>query len=249
MLRLVVPASVWLACASLCARAADLSASVVATPVAAPSQWGQWSAGVTVLPNTISSYVGGSYAFNQNFALDGFVLRASGSGGEYSYLRTPVLRQRVPFQNGELAVGYQTYANGVHITVSLGANVENDHNGDPTAIVKGTKAGVKGEADIYAPLGRAFYAYGQASYSTAWSSFTLYGKIGYRVADTLSIGPEASVLGDIDWDCAHAGAFVSYSLNASTDVSLSGGYARDLRSQGVYAESGGYVSLNVGSKF
>jgi hypothetical protein len=247
--RFVVSASVLLACAPLSAQAADLTGSIVTSPDSAPSQWGQWFAGATVLPNTISSYVGGSYAFNQNFAQDGFVLRGSASGGEYSYLRTPSQRQRVPFQNGDLSVGYQTYANGVHITVSLGANVENDNNGDPTAVVKGTKWGVKGQADIYAPLGGSFYAYGQASYSTAWSSFALYGKIGYRLTDALSIGPEVSGLGDINWDCAHAGAFLSYSLSASTDVGLSGGYARDLRSQGVYVENGGYVGLNLGSKF
>jgi hypothetical protein len=249
VLRLVVPASVLLACAPLFGHAADLTASGGAPPVSPPSPWGQWFAGVTVLPDTISSYLGGSYAFNQDFAQDGFVLRGSASGGEYSYLRTPMLRQRVPYQNGELAIGYQTYANGVHITFSLGANVENDHNGDPTATVKGTKAGVKGQADIYAPLAGSFYAYGQASYSTAWSSFALYGKVGYRVTDALSIGPEASALGDINWDCAHAGAFVSYSLTASTDVGLSGGYARDIRAHGVYAENGGYVSLNLNSKF
>jgi hypothetical protein len=249
VLRLVVPASVLLACAPLLATAADLTGSGVTSSGAAPSQWGQWFAGVTVLPDTISGYVGGAYAFNQDFAQDGFVLRGSASGGDYSYLRTPLLRQRVPFQNGELAIGYQTYANGVHITFSLGANVENDHNGDPTATVKGTKWGVKSQADIYAPLGGSFYAYGQGSYSTAWSSFALYGKVGYRLADALSIGPEVSGLGNVSWDCARAGAFVSYSLNASTDVGLSGGYAHDIRSHGVYAENGGYVGLNLNSKF
>lgn len=234
--------------ANVAVHAADLPANAAAIPYT-QSPWVNLFGGVAASPDAIYGYAGATYALNQDLQRDGFLLRVDGGDGEYSYLRTIALRQNVSFQNGDFAVGYQSYFNGIRVSGYLGANIESNNNTDPSAVVEGTKWGIKGQADIYAPLGRSFFAYVLGSYSTVWSNYLIMGKLGYRLTDAVSIGPELMGLGNVSWDSVRTGPFISYSLTARTDLIVSGGYSWDTRAQGIFRENGAYGSLYVSTKF
>ena len=79
--------------------------------------------GLSVVPHSIYGYGGGVYGFNGNLNQDGWLLRISGGGGHYSYYRAAGLRQGVNFENGNVAIGYQTFLGTTRLSGYIGADV------------------------------------------------------------------------------------------------------------------------------
>jgi hypothetical protein len=200
-------------------------------------------------PQTAYGYVGGLYSFNQNLWQDGWVVRIAGGDGEYSYNSVPGLKRTVGFQNGDMSLGYRTYLGSVQITGYLGGYAENDANGDPFAAIKGTNAGIKGQGEIYAPLGASAYFYALGTMTSVLSNYLLLGKFGYRTADTVSFGPEIMAVGNEVFSGVRAGPFLSFALTRQTELVVSGGYNWDTRRNGVNDNSGGYATIFVLSSF
>lgn len=188
-------------------------------------------------------------AFSKDLTKSGWLLRARGGGGHYSYNVAPGVAQGVDYQVGELMVGYQAFINQTRISLYLGANVENHNNPDPLATITGTKWGVKGQGEIFTSLSPNMYALLMGSYSTAFNSYFAMGKLGYKVTNNVSIGPEVAALGNDRFDAVRAGAFVGFDVTKSTMVILSGGYSWDERRNALNDNSGGYGTLHVRSLF
>ena len=62
--------------------------------------------------------------------------------------------------------------------------------------MRGSEFGFKGIAELFMPLSKQLFLYGQGQYSTAFSTYYVSGKLGYRLTDWFSIGPEVSALGN-----------------------------------------------------
>ena len=118
-----------------------------------PDPWLLLYGGFTAAPDSWYAYAGGVAALNRNLNQDGWLFRIAGGTGHYKYNIVPGLSNGVDFQTGDVMVGYQAYLGATRVTGYIGANVENhDNNADPLAKLKGTKWGVKGQGEIFAPL-------------------------------------------------------------------------------------------------
>jgi hypothetical protein len=230
------------------AQAADMPTKAPAIPYV-QGPWLELYGGAALAPHSAYGYVGAVTALGGNLQSNGWLFRISGGDGGYSYLLAPGLRQNVDFQTGDISVGYQAFINKVRISGYLGANVQNDNNSDPLAVIRGTKWGIKGQGEIFAPINDSAYVYGLGTYSSAWNSYFVLGKLGFNVTNTVSIGPEVIALGNDRFDAVRSGAFVSFGVLPRTDLIISGGYSWDTRQVGINNDSGAYGSLHLRSLF
>jgi hypothetical protein len=205
--------------------------------------------GLSVVPHSIYGYGGGVYGFNGNLNQDGWLLRISGGGGHYSYYRAAGLSQGVNFENGNVAIGYQTFLGTTRLSGYIGADVENDDNSDPLAQIHGTKWGVRGQGEIYAPFGNVGYVYLLGTMSSVWNSYLALGKVGFNLTNSISIGPEAMALGNDRFDSVRVGPFISFAIMPNVDLIVSGGYSWDTRRDSLNDDSGAYGNLHLRALF
>ena len=231
------------------AHAADMLTPIAPVAGSVQAPWLDLYAGAAVAPHSEYGYVGSTVAFNHDLQREGWLFRGSVGDGAYSYYSAPGLKRSVDFQTGDLAVGYQWLLNGIKISTLLGASVEQHANDDPFAEVKGTRAGAKGQVEVFAPLNGFGYFYTLGSISSVWNNYLLLSKLGYRLSDRVSAGPEFLALGNERYDAMRSGAFVSLSITPSAEVTLSGGYSWDRRRNSLNDDSGAYASLHLRSSF
>jgi len=232
------------------AQASDVAARSQAANPVATGPWFQLFGGYTPAPDSWYVYGGGVAALHQNLYRDGWLVRMAGGFGRYEYNIVPGLGNAVNFQTGEFMVGYQTFLGNNRLTGYVGANVENhDNDKDPLAKVKGTKWGVKGQAEILAPLNQYWYVYALGTISSVWNNYFVLGKVGYNVTPWLSFGPEVMALGNERYDAVRTGPFLGFKIAQSVDLIFSGGYTWDQRSDSVNDHSGVYGSVHLRGTF
>src|SRR5580704_6419512 len=91
------------------AKAADM-ATKAPPPTSAPANpWTEVWSGLDLTKDSDYGYAGGLVALSGNLNQDGWLFRASGGGGHYTYNRAVGVTQGVDFENGDLMVGYQTF--------------------------------------------------------------------------------------------------------------------------------------------
>jgi len=212
-----------------------------------------WIAGFTgfsALKDASYGYVGAVAAANNNLNVDGLLFRSSFGAGQYSYETVPGVRQGVSFQQADAMMGYHMVLGPAHLSAYGGLELQNHDNADITAQVRGTHVGGKGQLELYSPIGADFYGFALGSFSSNFNSFYTMAKVGYRITDRLSFGPEGRRDGNYRYDHAATGGFVAYNFGWA-DVALSGGYQFDLRTvaPGVENASGGYGAVNLSFKF
>src|SRR5262249_44976214 len=131
----------------------------------------------------------------------------------------------------------------------VGANVEHHDNDDPLAKVAGTKWGVKIQGEVYAPLAERWYALFLGTYSTAFNSYFTIGKLGYKIAPVIAIGPEVIALGNDRFDAVRTGPFIAFDIYAETQLIFSGGYTWDTRKDAFNNHSGEYFTAHFRTNF
>ena len=229
-------------------QAADLLTKEPAISGAGP--WGQLWAGADVAPDSTFGYAGAVFAFNNhNLNQDGWLFRVSGGGGDYRYNLAPGVSQGVDFEAGDITVGYQTFIGQTRLTGYLGGYIENDANPDPLATVKGTRAGVKVQGEIFTPFMPNWYAFLLGSYTSAWNNFLLIGRLGDQITPAVSVGPEVMGLGNDRYDEVRAGGFLSFNVTTLTQFIVSAGYNWDTRANSLNDHSGGYATVHMRSAF
>lgn len=231
-------------------QAADMPVKAVVAPV--PYTQGPWLelyGGLSVAPHSIYGYAGGVVAFNRNLNRDGWLLRISGGGGHYDYYRSVGLKQGVDFENGNISIGYQAFLGTVRVSGYVGADVEHHDNNDPLAKIHGTKWGVKGQGEIFAPIGNVGYAYLLGTVSSVWNNYLVMGKLGYNLTNAISVGPEVMALGNERFDAVRTGPFISFAILPNVDLIISGGYTWDTRANSLNDNSGGYGNLHLRALF
>ena len=196
------------------------------------------------------------FALNGDLAREGFVARLSVSTDSYSY--------DLPGDPGgdidgdawaiDAMLGYRWIRGDVASSLFVGAEHQ-DHDlspNDPLNPVRGSETGFKVAFDItkapsaYSPL----YAELAASYSTAFDTYQVDGRIGYAF-DRIIAGPEAWLLGDEASDAQRIGGFLKTTLppllfsDVSTAVTLSAGYqfVDDDHGRSTFGSEGAYGSV------
>jgi Cellulose biosynthesis protein BcsS len=167
-------------------------------------------------------WAGFNYALNpaHNVWTDGLIFRGEGGAGHYDYTtaNVPGGRANVTYEQGALLLGYRAvfpFFVSTTLTGYVGAEVQNHDNPDPVADVRGTEWGVKFLGEIYSRINPYMDFYGQASFSTAFDTWSviarpafLVGTVGY--GSEFWIGPDLAVFanghawghGDSN-DCPH----------------------------------------------
>ena len=206
--------------------------------------------GFSVQPYAQYGYVGGAAALNGNITTNGFLTRLSGGVGGYSYQTLPGMRQAVSQQQADAMVGYQIYLGATRLMAYGGIELQSHENADPAAVERGSTIGGKGQIEFYSPFGEKFFGWGMASLSSNYTSYFSKAKIGYRVTDTISIGPEGMAQGSSQYNQASTGGAISFRVFGA-ELQFSGGYLWDLRSRGGASSdaSGLYGQVGLSSRF
>jgi hypothetical protein len=182
------------------------------------------------------AFSGGTIAPFGSLHEEGFRLRAIAGYGEYD---TGTQIGSVMFQDALL--GYQTKVGSLTIAGYAGlAAIHREYvdlqvlDADTLLITwfDGTEWGAKGALDLWYDDGGAFWASLNTSYTTAFNTHSLRGRVGWKAADGLSLGPELSFddnsKDEIQLDAGYqrAGLFARYNW-AGGEISISGGLSRE----------------------
>lgn len=153
--------------------------------------------------------------------------------------------------SSSLDLGYQWLRGSNKVSVFLGPrfrSLDPDHLADPTYTARDTgddRLGLRGQLDLSAGLGEHWNMGVTGSYTTAFRDYLLRLRPGYRLSDSLTVGPEAAILGGESYERMQLGLFASgYRLGASS-LGLKLGLERDNRND----DYGGYLGLRFSRPF
>jgi hypothetical protein len=204
-----------------------------------------WS-GVAVSNKFAGTYFGAVRALNetQNLWTDGFLLRGEELIGRYHYTNTGVTAAILPephvdMSGGSLMFGYRKVIGESQLTGYFGPVYETHTNPDPAATIHGSQVGVKALVEDYTPFGKVAYFYGQAFYSSPFSTYNAYGQLAFKVMDKVWIGPEASYSqNQAPYREERVGAMLRFETGFGS-VIVAGGYSNPLTASpsGYYANA------------
>jgi hypothetical protein len=174
-------------------------------------------------------------ALNGDLAREGFAVRLAGTMDSYSYDAPwhPAWDVDGDAWSIDGMLGFRWLRGDIASGIFVGAEHQ-DHDlspNDPLNPVRGSETGFKVLLDIrkaatpYSPV----YADLTASYSTAFETYQVDGRIGLAYGRVV-IGPEAWFLGDESGDAQRVGAFLLTDLppllfsNVSSELTISAGY-------------------------
>ena len=182
---------------------------------------------------------------------DGWRIRLYAGTGYYNY--TPsggaspnafAPRRADVFQLEALA-GWQ-FSTGL-ITAKLFAGVAyEDHTispADPDNAIAGAHLGAKLAVETWFDVSQWAWASADASYATGIDAYSGAVKLGLRPFEWVSLGPEASVFGNREFDGHRLGAFARWHCGGC-DMTVSGGISGDYDD-----ETGAYGALSFYSQF
>lgn len=228
--------------------AAELPVKVL--PAATSVDYGNLYFGVDANTNQgLAGYSGILYAPG-GMGTSGFRLSAFGMLGRYRYLveGPPTETFNGRFVSGDLLVGYSQVFSNAAVTLSVGANVQDQRVNpfDPDNSVQGTKLGLKVQGDFWVNPTERTLVLGIASYSTAFDTYYSILRFGYDfIGNGVFIGPEFTALGNERTDQQRVGLHVTgLTILPRAKLTVSGGWLRE-RSE----KDGGYVTANLDFSF
>ena len=174
----------------------------------------------------------------------GWRFKSVAGGGTYRY-RGGVGLVDGQFGFGEVMAGYQWRFDPITFKAYGGLHIE-DHDlqrPDPSNPVQGTKAGVKGQAELWADLARLGFVSVDAGLSSLYASYSAKARVGIWIWNDLALGPEAGAIGNEEYDQGRVGAFARARLGGFAAV-FGGGWAQDFDGEGRP-----YLLLSLESKF
>lgn len=202
-------------------------------PIDAPTL--EASAGADATAHGWSIYSGLTASIGGSLLENGWRIRLGGGYGEYA--RTVMF--------ADALVGYQQRWGA--LTLKLFAGVVAQHNGvtpiDFESSVRGTQWGAKGAIEAWLDIGADAFGQLDLTYATLHESYGARLRLGYKFTPQLSVGPEAGVNGNSDYDSGRIGAFVRYDA-ARGEISVSAGAAGDRAEV-----TGGYATINALLRF
>jgi hypothetical protein len=187
-------------------------------------------------------YAGALYAFKQDLDADGLILRLGLGGGRYE--TDGANAHWVDHYDLDVMIGYHLSLGRAAVSVFAGGDFKNHDNADQDADIRGLQLGAKAQIEAYAPLTDQLFVSAFANYSTAFDSFNARAKLGYRVSDTFSVGPETAVLGCEQFDQVRAGIAAAFRIGAA-EIAPSAGAAWKFDEE----DYGLYGGINLYTRF
>jgi peptidoglycan/xylan/chitin deacetylase (PgdA/CDA1 family) len=182
---------------ALAARAGEIEmkAPVADSTIYTPTPLAEIFTGFAAAPGGYYGDFGAVFALRGDLDGDGLLIRLRGSGGSYSYNRTPTVRQSALYETGELMIGYRALIGSASLTGYIGPEIQHYANDDPGALVAGTKLGLKGEMQLYAPFAKQWYFFALGSFSVLAIDPSKYPQIGtVNYPQTLPLNDQEIVL-------------------------------------------------------
>jgi hypothetical protein len=222
-----------------------------------PTERGVFFSGFDVVKDSRYFYDGVIVALNGDMGRDGFFLRGYASYDRFD--RNPGDGKQY---QADVALGYMFSRGKIDYDFYAGVDYQNvrlQHPDDPTAEVRGTEWGFKVGAGIETEKELPYYFSLQGNYSTAFNSYWARARIGLH-RDRFTFGPEASVVGDEDFDAQRVGGFVTFDVKVPqfrpVEVTLSAGHQfvsgsnnNDANGGGIGGSSGTYGLVNFSVTF
>ena len=204
-------------------------------------------AGASATQDSYYTYLGGVHALSGDLGKDGFLLRASGAWGQFTYDRPSASDVDGDVAAGDLMIGYQKFIaagdllQGARLTLYVGGDYQNDHLSpkDYANPVRGSEFGLKGQAEASVNLLSSVSLDLSGSYSGAYNSYWSKGQLGYDISG-IKFGPEVAFMGSESYDQQRLGAFVKDIPLGMVKLGASAGYADSARrgKDGAYGEVG-----------
>jgi len=255
-----------------------------ADPPASPAGHEVW-AGADVSSDVWLAYSGVTWAPWSGIHDEGIRFRATGGYGQYRYdgnvwdsASGKVVSQRFHAATyySDLLAGYLWRLGELTAKGFVGASIVSHDIApfDEETVVIGAETGVKGVIELWLNMGERGWGSLDLSWSSAYDTRTVRGRIGYRVWPKLSLGVEGGLNVDEQAACrmgkpgakecrtpadeaiepsdlldyARAGAFARYEWGGG-EISLSAGALGDGFSQGGKTEISPYVTINWLTQF
>ena len=233
--------TIWRAAALLIASGSMLSAGAAAAdgledrPDTPLPHFEFWS-GATAFHDVWSIYSGSTVAPFGGIREDGFRLRLAGGYGEDRYSRQTPAGSLVFKGSGsfaDLLLGYHAQLGPLTVKAFAGATMVERQTTplDPVAEMLGAGWGGKALLETWLNLGDSAWTAVDLSWASVYDSYSARVRVGWRLTSALSVGLEASAIGNVGTDVAGAGAFVRYET-ASGELSLSAGVTTDKLREG-----------------
>jgi len=180
--------------------------------------------------NVAAGFGGGVFALNGNLNLPGWLFRADLVGVGFDFAMPPAPNGHGDMFRGDGAVGYQVFGYGLVAQGFVGADYEQYNFHPASAGNPQLRDGVG--AIFYGRLASAtatqfpFAVDGQ--FETTNRDFWVRGRTGLKYGPW-TVGPEAIMLGNVSFDEARFGGFVTYDLTNYMSVQANLGYADAIR--------------------
>ena len=230
-----------------------ISTSVLAADTGGQSPWINPFIGFSTAPHSTQGDIGAVYSIDNNLNQNGWLVRGEFfiGGYDYNHVSSSRVKQDVSYQGGSAMAGYHWhFQNQSLLSLYGGLEVQNNDNSDATAFVRGSSVGPKLQAEFETPfLNNKFYSYSMASYTTAWDSYSMMTKVGYRIEPMVSVGPELAVLGDDRVGNARMGGFVGFNVTKDLKMIGAAGYNFGTDTHVIGGTSGLYGTIHICTTF
>ena len=203
--------------------------------------------GLTATPTSFFAYAGGVTGFGSDLWADGYRIRGQAGAGTYEHEVTGARNKNIPFASAELMAGYSRGFGKARLTGFLGVHVESHSNDNPGADIDGTEIGIKGQAELWLPLGDNAHIVASGSLSSVHTSYYATVRAMRRVNERFAVGPEAVAMGSRYYDQIRLG-LAGEAWLGKTILVVSVGHGWN-SSNGLMAESEGVYGsahFNVG---
>ena len=209
------------------------------TPVLA---WREISGGGIASLNGWSLYSGSTFAPFGDLASDGFRMRISSGYGHYHYTKParfyytcpkPTLvcpadrvMGRVTF--GDILAGYQFSTGPLTVKAFAGFATDTQTLSRPDSFNEsaGAATGFRGVIEAWANISAKSWAAFDGSWTSAHDGYAAKVRLGYRLVDSVSVGLQEEVAGNIAGRRYNSGAFVRYEWSWG-EAAASGGIATE----------------------
>lgn len=220
--------------------------------------WRETWAGAIASRQVWSAYSGVTFAPFGGIQQDGFRFRTVGGYGQYRYsyvasAKSSAFKGTSAFT--DLMAGYQHTLGPATLKALVGGSAMGHalQPYDPLNRVQGLDYGLKLGLESWVNLGPNAWSQLDASWAASFGSVNARGRIGYRIAPNISVGPELAIasnaqlksewLDDKPWRGASGGLFARYEWH-SGELSVSGGLGGQ---GGVGGGAGVSVGAGLGS--
>jgi len=182
-------------------------------------------AGFDTAPQSLYWYSEAVVALNRDMGKTGLLLRAYSSLADYQYTNPSVTSATIDGKQWQFDMmpGYQIVRGGATFGGYVGFDYQDVQLSpeDPTAPVRGTKAGVKVEAHFdYNDDKQPYEASLIGEYSTAFATYYGELRLGARLCDKLFAGPAVEADGDTGYDGQHLGGYAKYTFDLTKNMPL-----------------------------